>query len=150
MNNAKYLVVPPALEMTARQILTSTHKSWHYGGDDEAFASSPMPTTNVVSQMGLTLIIDPWLPIVDTTNGDTAWYLFSDPGDIAAIEAAHLTGHERPEICMKSSDKVSVGGGELGPMTGDFATDNVFYRVRIVFGVCKLDWRATYAGGLVS
>jgi len=151
MNRAKYLVVPPVLEMTARQILTSTLKSWHYGGDDEAFATAgPMPTTNVVSQMGLTLIVDPWLPILDADNGATGWYLFADPSDIAAIEAAHLTGHERPEICMKASDKVNIGGGELGPMTGDFGTDNVFYRVRIVFGACKLDWRATYAGGLVN
>ena len=150
-NRAKTIVVPPALEMTARQILTSTLKSWHYGGDDEAFATAgPMPITNVVSQMGLELIVEPWLPILDTTNGDTAWYLFADPSDIAALEAAHLSGHERPEICMKASDKVSVGGGAIGPMSGDFATDNVFYRVRLVFGVCELDWRATYAGGLVS
>ena len=151
MNRARYLVVPPALEMTAKQILTSTMKSWHYGGDDEAFAAAgPMPTTNVVSQMGLVLIIDPYLPVVDTSNGNTAWYLFSDPTDIAALEVGHLAGHETPEIVMKASDKVAVGGGPVGPLSGDFATDNVFYRVRIVYGVVKLDWRATYAGGLVS
>ncbi len=148
LNRAKYLVVPPSLEMTARQILTSATKMWvELGG---AGGPLPYPTTNVVSQMGLTLIVDPYLPVLDADNGLTGWYLFADPADIAALEAAHLVGHERPEVCMKNSDKVNIGGGEIGPMEGDFATDNVFYRVRLVFGGCKLDWRATYAGGLVN
>ena len=148
MNRAKYLVVPPALEMTARQILTSSTKMWidQAGGG----AATPYPTNNVVAQMGLELIVEPWLPVCDATNGDTAWYLFADPNDIAALEAGYLRGHERPEVCMKASDKVTVGGGSLNPMSGDFATDNVFYRVRHCFGICELDWRATYAGGLVS
>ena len=150
-NRAKYLVVPPALEMTARQILTSATKMWIQGATDLAAAPSvPYPMNNVVSQMGLELIVEPWLPVCDATNGNTAWYLFADPNDIAALEAGYLRGHERPEICMKASDKVTIGGGSIGPMSGDFATDNVFYRVRHCFGICELDWRATYAGGLVS
>ena len=150
LNRPKYLVVPPALEFTARQILTSATKMWMATGDTDAVIG-PYPTTNVISQAGLQLIVEPWLPICDATNGDTAWYLFADPNDIAALEAGYLRGHERPEICMKASDKVTVGGGALiNPMSGDFATDNVLYRVRHVFGVCELDWRATYAGGLVS
>uniref|UniRef100_A0A6M3IFD3 Putative capsid protein n=1 Tax=viral metagenome TaxID=1070528 RepID=A0A6M3IFD3_9ZZZZ len=150
-NKAKYLVVPPSLAMTARQILTSASKMWIQGATDLAGAPSvPYPTSNVVSQMELELIVEPWLPVCDATNGLTAWYLFADPGDIAALEAGYLRGHERPEICMKASDKVTVGGGAINPMSGDFATDNVFYRVRHCFGVCELDWRATYAGGLVS
>lgn len=51
---------------------------------------------------------------------------------------------------MKASDKVTIGGGAINPMSGDFATDNVFYRVRHCFGICELDWRATYGGGLVN
>ena len=149
MNRAKYLVVPPALEMTARQILTSATKQWmELGG---AGGPLPYPTTNVVAQMGLELIVEPWLPICDdNTDGDTSWYLFADPNDIAALEAGFLRGHERPEICMKASDKVTIGGGAIGPMSGDFATDNIFYRVRHFFGITELDWRATYAGGQVN
>jgi len=148
MNRAKSLVVPPALEMTARQILTSAVKMW----TENAAGAGPRayPMTNVVSQMGLTLIVDPYLPIMDTSDGNTAWYLFADPRDISALEFAHLRGHERPEICMKASDKVTVGGGSISPMSGDFATDNVLYRVRLICGVTRLDWRATYAGGLVE
>lgn len=146
MNRAKYLVVPPALEMTARQILTSANKMWLADSDDVT-PPAPYPTTNVIPQMGLTLIVDPYLPILDATSDDEGWYLFSDPKDVAAIEFDHLIGHERPEICMKASDKVNIGGGELSPLTGDFATDNVLYRVRLVCGANALDWRATYMGG---
>ena len=111
-----------------------------------------VPTTNVVSNYGLELVIDPYITTIDVANGNPlsavgAWYLFSNPMELAALEAAHLRGHERPEIAMKSSDKVTVGGGALNPMSGDFATDNVFYRVRVIFGGVTEDWRAFYFGG---
>jgi len=145
MNRAKYLVVPPVLEMTARQILTSAEKMWV---SNAAGAPVAYPTNNVISQYGLTLVVDPYLAIyANAAEQATQWYLFADPKDIAALEFAHLSGHERPEICMKASDKVTVGGGAIGPMSGDFATDNVLYRVRHVFGGTTLDWRATYLGG---
>ena len=143
-NRPKFLVISDGgLEFTARQILTSANKMW----TQTTALAAPVayPTTNVIANYGLQLVIDPWLSIAGL-DGFTAntWYLFADPNNIAAVECDYLEGHERPEICMKASDKVSVGGGALGPMTGDFATDNIFYRVRQCFGANKLDWRATY------
>jgi len=149
LNQARYLVVPPRLEMTARQILTSASKMWVATGDTD-IAAAPYPTTNVVAQMGLQLIIDPYLPIMNATDAHTQWYLFANPNDIAALEVAHLQGHEVPEICMKGSDKVSVTGAPMSPFSGNFATDNVFYRVRHIFGGTALDWRATYMAGAVN
>ena len=140
INRPKYLVVGPGLEITARQILTSVNMAWV---NDAVAAAVPVPTANVISQMGLQLVVDPYLPIFAPAHL-MSWFLFSDPKDIAALECDYLLGHERPEICMKSSDKVNIGGGEIGPMTGDFATDNVFYRVRDVFGCNRLDWRGVY------
>ena len=150
LNRSRYLIVPPALEMTAKQILASPNKMWvdHVTrAADSGATFFPMPTTNVIPQMSIDLIIDPYLPILDATSGSVGWYLFSDPTNLAALEVAHLEGHERPEICMKASNKVSMGGGPISPMEGDFETDNVFYRVRICFGVTALDWRGTYMGG---
>ena len=149
-NRAKYLVVPPALELTARQILTSATKMWTEGA---VGVPVPYPTTNVVSNYGLELVIDPYITILGAVTTPLSsvgsWFLFSDPSELAALEAAYLRGHERPEICMKASDKVTIGGGAISPLNGDFATDNVFYRVRDVFGANKLvttgGWRATYA-----
>jgi len=147
MATPKFLVVCPALEFTARQILTSATKQW----TDGAGAISVHPTANVIATIGLQLIVDKYLPIVNPAANDTntQWYLFSDPNDIAALEAAHLTGHESPEIAMKNSDKVTVGGGPISPFSGDFATDNVFYRVREIFGGAKMDWRGSFMGGYV-
>ena len=92
---ARHLVVGPALEYTARSILTSSVKMWTYGGDDEA-AAVPYPMTNVVPQMGLQLHVDPYIPVIDTTHGTTGWYLFADPGQGAALEFAYLRGNEAP------------------------------------------------------
>jgi len=144
MNRPKYLVCRPADEFTWRQILTSATKMWTESAGGAAVA---YPTANVISQAGLQLVVDPYLAIYGGADLATQWYLFADPSEIAAFEFAHLQGHERPEICMKNSDKVSVGGGAISPFDGDFATDNVFYRVRLVAGVTTLDWRAAYMGG---
>jgi len=145
MNKPKYLMVPPALEFTARQILTSATKQWvELGG---AGGPLPYPTSNVIAQYGLELLINPWLPVIVTTGtlGATTWALFSDPGDIPAGEFGLLRGHESPELFMKSSDQVTVGGGLVSPMGGDFATDNIFYKVRHCFGGVTLSGRAGYA-----
>jgi len=148
-NKPVYLVVPPLLEIPAREMLTSVMKQYTQSGDTDV-AATAYPMKNVIAELGLKLIVEPWLPICDPTNGDTAWYLFADPNSIAAVQYGYLNGHERPEIVMKASDKVTIGGGAVSPFSGDFATDNVFYRVRQCFGTSKMDWRGTYAGGLVS
>jgi len=143
-NRPKFLVVPPNLEFTARQILTSANKYQLATGDADTL-QGPFPTANVIAQAGLQLIVEEWLPIMGLDGyTDNTWYLFANPTDIAAIEVDFLKGHERPEICMKASDKVTVGGGAINPLSGDFATDNIFYRVRECFGSNKLDWRATF------
>lgn len=145
-NRAKSLVVCPALEMTARQILTSSTKMWLADSDDVT-PPAAYPMNNVVKGYGLELIVDPWLPILDTTSDDEGWYLFADPSMCPVLEGAYLRGHERPEICMKNSDKMTVGGSVMSPFSGDFATDNIMYRVRHCFGAATLDWRGTYMGG---
>ncbi len=144
---AKFLVVPPSLELTAMKILNSPMQVI----SDNAAGPAPYPTVNVTAQMGLKLIVDPYIDILDaTTTGASAWYLFAAPADLRVLECAYLRGHERPEIAMKASDKLTIGGGAIGPMSGDFATDNVFYRVRDVFGGVTLDWRGFYFGGHIS
>jgi len=148
----KILVVPPALEMTARAILTSATKMGLAGATTIAGAPDVwVPVNNVVSQMNLELVVDPYITILGAVttplSSVASWFLFTDPRELAVLEAAHLRGHERPEIAMKASDKVTVGGAAINPMSGDFATDNIFYRVRLPFGVTTLDWRGFYFGG---
>lgn len=140
---AIHLVVPIALEFTARAILTSALKQWTEVG---AGAGIPEPTTNILPQLGLKLHVNQLLPVIDLSGDvNTTWYLFADPSQGKAIQMDFLRGHEDPEIVMKASDKVLTGGGSTSPMDGDFETDNIFYRVRDVHGGAKLDPRYTYA-----
>ena len=138
----KYLVVPPPLELTARAILTSTFKQWTEVG---AGGGVPMPTANILPQTGLQLRVNDWLPYIDTTAGDSTWYLFAEPSRGAAVEVGYMRGEETPEVVMKASDKVSIGGGVSSQFSGDFATDNIFYRVRDIVGGTQMDPRMTYA-----
>jgi hypothetical protein len=103
-----------------------------------------------LNNLGLVLVVDPWLPIIDTSNGSTGWYLFADPAEIPSLEFDHLQGHEVPEVAMKASNKIAVGGAPMSPMSGDFDSDTIKYRVRVIAGVCKLDWRGCYMGGAVN
>ncbi len=139
---AVHLVVPPALELQARAIITSATK---YRTEVGAGAGVLEPTVNVLPQMGLQLHVDPLLPVINTTSGGTAWYLFAAPAQGRAIQMDFLRGNEQPEIVMKASNKVSVTGAPVSPFSGDFETDNIFYRVRDVFGGVRLDRRYTYS-----
>ncbi len=136
---AVHLVVPTDLEFTARAILTSALVQQIAG-------AVALPTTNIIPQLGLQLHVDPYLMVVDTAaTNDTTWYLFADPSAGKAIQMDYLAGQTSPEICMHSSDKVTFGGGPISPFDGDFATDNILYRVRCVHGGWRLDPRYAYA-----
>lgn len=146
-----HLVVAPAREFRARQILTSAFmQQVDVAGAANAAPTifAPLPTTNVLPQMNLQLHVDPNLAIMDLTgNNNGTWYLFAEPQSTAAkaMQMDFLAGRTSPEICMKASNKVSSGGGTVSPFDGDFETDDVFYRVRHCLGGCRLDPRYAYA-----
>ncbi len=144
MSSARYLVVNPSLRILAQDILTSTFKQWTDGG---TAAITAHETANTVAQAGLQLIVDPWIPIVATTGttGATSWALVSDPTNIPLAAFAHRTGAEGPELFMKASDQVRVGGGAVSQFEGDFGTDNIFYKVRHAIGAVALEHRGGWA-----
>jgi len=138
-----HIVVPPAMEWDMRAYMTSALKQWTEVG---AGGGVPVPTTNIIPQMGFQLHVDPWLPQIDVSgNVNTTWYMFADTGFGYAIGLDRLRGHEGPEICMKASNKVSTTGAPISPFDGDFESDNVFYRVRLCIGGNYLDPRCAYA-----
>ena len=138
-----HLVVPPALEWDARTLLTSSHVQYTEVG---AGAGIPVGTSSVIPQMGLQLHVNPWLPVVDVSGDvDTTWYLFADGSQGNAMGYGYLNGHESPEICMKATNKVLPSGAPISQFSGDFETDNIFYRVRVVVGGTQLDPRFAFA-----
>lgn len=150
MRDMVTLVVPPALEVTARNILNATQinaTQLRAGGSPDA-SSSGYQELQIDNWMKnrLQLVVDPYIPMIATTNGNTSWFLFSDPNTSReAIRIGFLRGHESPEIWMQSPNAVRVGGGAVNVMDGDFETDAIVYRVRHVTGVARIDGKATVA-----
>lgn len=142
--DAVYLVVPPALEITAMNIINATEIKAADGGGDGT-GTNQLTVTNWMRNR-VRLLVDPWLPIANTTNGNTAWFLFADPNvGRPAMEVGFLSGHETPELFVKSPNAMRVGGGMVNPADGDFDTDSVDHKVRHVFGGTLMEYRSAVA-----
>nr|WP_321349792.1 Mu-like prophage major head subunit gpT family protein [uncultured Methanoregula sp.] len=141
-----HLVVPPALFITAKSILTSSNKFYVDVQGGAGASIMAYPTANVLADMPIQLHKNPTLNTIDTSGKvRTTWYLFADPAEGAAIEVGFLRGQEGPEICMKASDKMSVSGGAMSPFAGSFDSDKIAYRVRHDIGGATMDPRLAYA-----
>lgn len=109
-------------------------------------AKETQTSWNATANQPIDVVQNPYLPIIDTTTGTTAWYVFATLANGHAVQMNFLAGHEAPEICMRASDKVALGGGGLiSPMEGNFLNDSAQWRVRHVLGGAVVDPRMAYA-----
>lgn len=142
--DAAALVVPPSLEVPARNILNATEIFASTGGGD-GVSNDQLRVTNWMRNR-VSLIVNPWLPILDQATGSTAWYLFANPNDgRPAMEIGQLIGHESPELFQKSPNATRVGGGLVDATDGDFDTDSVEWKVRHVLGGTLMDPKSALA-----
>jgi len=141
--DAIHLVVPPALEITAQNILNSTELRLNESGG----ASNQQLIVNNWMRNRVKLSVDPYIPIVaSSSNGNTSWFRFADPSNNRpALEIGFLRGHITPEIFIKAPNAQAVGGGQINPMMGDFDTDSIQYKVRHIVGGVRLDPKMTVA-----
>lgn len=130
LNNPTYLVVPPELEIIARQLVNATEIRMQQG-------DNTVISRNYLNN--LQIVVNRFIPIV--TNGNhSPWFLFADPNEgRGALEFGRLRGHEEPEIFVKTPNAQRAGGGEVGYMQGDFDTDSITYKIRHVFGGTAMD-----------
>ena len=144
------LVIPPALEVIANNILNATSlELTNYGG----VSYGPLGTggeTRLLAANWLSrrvkIMVNPLLPLIDLVTGNTAWYLFGDPNTgREATAMCFLRGWETPSVYQKSSNARRVGGGEVDPLEGDFDTDASEYKIRHVIGAAQVDPKATVA-----
>jgi hypothetical protein len=144
--DAVELVVPPALMVTAENILNAT-ELWLNPADTGA-ASQSVHTVNWMKQR-VHLNVDYYIPIIATagTTGSKSWVLVANPGSQRpAFEMGFLRGHTEPEVFLKDPNAIRVGGGGVvNPLDGDFDTDSLRYKVRHVVGGVAEDYRMTVA-----
>jgi hypothetical protein len=138
------LVVPPALEVAANNIINATEILAATGGGDGT-GNDQLRVTNWMRNR-VQVVVNPWLPIVNTTSGNTAWYVFANPNvGRPAMELGFLLGHETPELWVKSPNAMRVGGGLVAPEEGDFEHDAIQYRVRMILGGTLMDYKSSIA-----
>lgn len=137
--NGFVLMVPPALEVTARNILNATEIRITTGGQT-------LIVGNWLSGK-VTLVVNPWLPVIDVSaNAATSWYLLPSPTSARpGVVVGFLRGHEVPDLRYKADAGRAVGGGEVPATEGSFEVDDIAYRVRHVLGGTTLDPIATAA-----
>lgn len=142
--DAVELVVPPALEITALNILNAIQINLLTSGG--ATSAQTLEAVNWMKNR-VRLSVDPYIPIVaSSSNGSTSWFLFANPNNgRPALEIGFLRGHESPEIFIKAPNAQRVGGGSVNPMDGDFDTDSIQYKVRHVLGGVTLDNKMSVA-----
>jgi hypothetical protein len=141
-----HVVVPPALEVSLYQALNTA--ALIAVGLSSTSVKEVQTSANVVAQnFNVVGHVNPYLPIIDTSgNEEGTWYVFADPGtDGPSAQLNFLQGHEVPEVLMKGSNKVSLGGGTVSAMEGDFETDKVRFRARHIMGGTQVDPRMCYA-----
>jgi hypothetical protein len=113
-------------------------------------AAARQTSANVAADLDITIHVNSFLPLVDTTHGDTSWYVIADVKNGTAAQMNFLSGHENPEVVMKAPNKSSVQGGMGSPMDGDFESDTLRWRVRHVLGGTPVDPRMAYAQAATS
>lgn len=116
------LVVPPELEITADELMTSTMVNT--GG---AATTEKVPNRNVWTGK-FRIAMSTYLSNSSYTGySTTAWFLLADPNDLPVIEIGFLNGRDMPVI--DSAD-------------ADFNTLGIQFRGYHDFGVAKQEYRA--------
>lgn len=109
-----------------------------------------IPTINILPDQirsRMQVHYEPMIRMWDTVNYQTRWFLFADLNDGHAVEVGFLQGYEDPQLFMRASSQLALGGGLASPMMGDFDTDSVDYKIRMVIGGSSTEdvggWRFT-------
>lgn len=136
------LVVPPALEITARNIVNATLISMTNTGG----ASGQELGVNNWFGSRFEVVVNPWIPVVaSVADGNTSWYLFATPSvNPPAIEVGFVRGFEEPQLFQKVANTARLGGG-VAQELGDFHTMSTEYKGLVAFGGAVIDPNSTVA-----
>lgn len=123
------LVVPRALELTAKNIVNTTQIRTTSGSKETLLSGNSLSATP-------NIVVNRWLTSIDKdAKAKTTWFLLPDPnGPRPAVYQTFLQGHETPDLRVKADAGMALGGAQIDPSEGSFERDDVQYRIRHVVG----------------
>lgn len=126
------LIVPPALERTARRVTSIS----------EFLITDTNGTYNIANPVsGVQVIVNPWLTLIDkSASANTTWYLVpvGSAGIRPAIVFSKIRGRETPELRIESATGDYLGGGAVPGREGSFNNDDIAFRVRHLIGAAGI------------
>lgn len=140
------LVIPREQEVLASSVFNALQIETNASGFGASLTglsnSSGVETrlimNNWISQ-GLKVAVNPYLSVVNSTNGTTAWYVVADPNrNRPSLELNFLAGEEAPILLRQRSDAERVGGGDANRF-GDFELGEIRFKVMHLLSADKLD-----------
>lgn len=144
------LVIPRQLEVLADSIFNAIQIETNaagMGGSLTGLANSSGVEQRLIMNNwvtnGLTRATNPYLSTINTTNGNTAWYIVANPAtNRPAFEIDFLQGEEAPILLRMRPDADRVGGG-AADMFGSFETGEIRYKVMHLLATAQLDYHAS-------
>lgn len=141
-----YLVVPPALALTAKAIKASVMNQLSVLGGSNDASGFPQVRLNVGKGVipDFEIIVDKRIPLVVTTGNvaNTAWMLVYDPGsqNRPTVEMGMVRDFDTPNVMQRVPDTMRVGGG-IDVRMGAFDSGNIDYKSVLVMGGAYGDGR---------
>lgn len=126
----KWLLVPTALQWTARQILNSAI----IVAAGISGTVTTLGNANVL-QGALGIIIDPFLSV------PAQYYILADPAEAPVVDVAFLQGKQTPDLLVERPVMMNLAGGD-DPY--EFEFDVMRYKVRYDYGGATSLWWGGY------
>lgn len=121
------LVIPRALEMTAKKILAVQQVR------TEVTSGSTVTSTVTGNPIGsqVEIVVNDWLTKINSGAG-AYWFLIPVPGQSLnpGVALGFLRGYETPELRVKANGGLYLGGGAVPAREGGFDNDDFEMRIR--------------------
>jgi len=123
------LVIPQALELTARKILAV--QTVQVDAVDGDITTRTITGNPVASQ--IEIVVNPWIKAINS-SADAYWFLIPVPSATLnpSVALGFLRGYEAPELRIKANGGIFLGGGAVPVRDGSFDNDDFEMRIRHV------------------
>ena len=128
------LVIPQALKTVAEDIMALPVQITVTNGNAQY-------VTTFSYGENFEIVVNPRLDVINTTNGDTAWYVvpYAGEGTRTSLAQVFLQGFESPELRVHNETGLLLGGGTLDPTMGSFRNDTWEMRIRHIYDGAALN-----------